>query len=884
MNSKALALALAVVLLPCQIKVLGQSSLYETQIKPIFESRCYACHGVLKQTSGLRLDTAASAIQGGDGGPAIVRNDANNSSLIQHISSQDLTVRMPPEGEPLKPTQIELIRQWIDAGAVAPADEKPEPDPREHWSFRPPEKLPLPQVNEDAWSKNPIDRWIWKQHRDRGVTPQRDAEPRIWLRRVYLDLIGLPPTLDELAAFENDPSPAAIDQVVTRLLDSPQYGERWGRHWMDIWRYSDAWGLGEEIRNSQKHLWRWRDWIIESLNEDKAYNQMLREMLAADELYPEQPSQLRATGFLARHYFKFNRTTWMDETVEHTAKAMLGLTMNCCKCHDHKYDPVTQREYYQWRAFFEPYQIRMDMIPGEFNFEKDAVTRVFDCNLDAPTFLHVRGDDRNPDRSQILGATLPQFLAPQGVAINPVSLPSHAFMPGIQPGVVAAYRDRALQTLEQAQSNLQSAQSQPENLDAIQLAEEQLQVAKLEQQSLEARLAADIAVSATPQVGEPSPELKSCLEQAARAQRLSDAQNAKYKLLKANIDLKAASDDKKPELQKLVDQATKEVEAANAEVGSPALTYRSVKGALKTLESNLEDEASRNKPFPRTSTGRRRALAEWIANQSNPLTARVAVNHIWSRHFGQPLVGTVFDFGRKGKRPTHPELLDFLAVDWMEHGWSMKYLHRLIVTSKTYRMSSSNLGAQDNRLHDPENQSLWRAPGKRMESQTIRDALLHLAGTLDLKVGGPSVAANDENSKRRSLYYLQSHNEHNDFLSVFDDANVLDCYRRTESIVPQQSLALANSKLVDEVSGPIANRIAEGCTANDHEAFVRNAFAWILAGAPNQDEVDLLLQGMQKFRDSARSRLGSEESAIDTFARKEIVRILLNHNDFITIR
>ena len=254
----------------------------------------------------------------------------------------------------------------------------------------------IPVVTNSAWSKNPIDAFIAAEHQKRGIVPQKSADRRVWLRRVSLDLIGLPPSLDELNSFLADESPEAYDRVVTRLLDSPQYGERWGRHWMDIWRYSDWWGLGAEVRNSQKHIWHWRDWIIDSLNTDKPYDQMLREMLAADELYPNDLEKLRAGGFLARQYFKFNRTSWLDETIEHTSKAMLGLTFNCAKCHDHKYDPFSQQEYYRLRAIFEPYQVRTDAVPGEVDFERDGIPRPFDCNHDIQTFVHVRGDTLFP--------------------------------------------------------------------------------------------------------------------------------------------------------------------------------------------------------------------------------------------------------------------------------------------------------------------------------------------------------------------------------------------------------------------------------------------------------------------------------------------------------
>ena len=221
---------------------------------------------------------------------------------------------MPPEGEPLSAGQISLLKSWIAQGAKGPADEQAERDPRVHWAFQTPTRPALPQVADANGSRNPIDAFLAAEHLRRGLKHQPPADKRVWLRRVSLDLVGLPPTRAELEAFVADESPQADDTIVNRLLDSPQYGERWGRHWMDIWRYSDWWGLGAEVRNSQKHIWHWREWIIESLNADKGYDQMLREMLAADELYPNDLDRLRASGFLARQYFKFNRTSWLDET------------------------------------------------------------------------------------------------------------------------------------------------------------------------------------------------------------------------------------------------------------------------------------------------------------------------------------------------------------------------------------------------------------------------------------------------------------------------------------------------------------------------------------------------------------------------------------------
>jgi mono/diheme cytochrome c family protein len=315
---------------------------YVRGVKPIFTARCYACHGALKQQNGLRLDTVEFMKKGGDTGPAIVPGRSAESRLVDHITGTGGARRKPPksEGEGLDERQIAAIKAWIDQGAVGPADEKPEPDPRAHWAFKAPARPALPKVKDTAWAKNPIDAFLAAEHEKRGLVPQRLADKSVLLRRVYLDLIGLPPTRDELSAFLKDESPDADEKVVDRLLASKQYGERWGRHWMDVWRYSDWWGLGAEVRNSQKHIWHWRDWIIESLNADKGYDQMLREILAADELYPTDPDRLRATGFLTRSCFIFNRNSWLEEVVEHTSKAFLGVTLNCARCHDHKYDPT----------------------------------------------------------------------------------------------------------------------------------------------------------------------------------------------------------------------------------------------------------------------------------------------------------------------------------------------------------------------------------------------------------------------------------------------------------------------------------------------------------------------------------------------------------------
>jgi len=888
---------------------------YMRQVRPVLRERCIACHGALKQEASLRLDTAALAIKGGDSGAAIEPGNVDASLLLRRIVATNPSERMPPEGEPLKPEQIAAITQWIAERAVAPADEIPERDPRDHWSFKTPIRPTLPTSESTTpevarWQQNPIDAFISVEHRRHTLVPRPEADKCVWLRRVSYDLTGLPPTLDEVNAFVADQSSDAYDKVVTRLLDSPQYGQRWGRHWMDIWRYSDWWGLGAEVRNSQKHIWHWRDWIIESLNSDKGYDQMLREMLAADELYPNDLDRLRATGYLARQYFIFNRTTWLDETIEHTAKGMLGLTFNCAKCHDHKYDPLSQIAYYELRAIFEPYQVRTEMVPGETDFEKDGIPRVFDAHLDVPTFLHVRGDDYNPDKSRVMPPAVPAFLRldSKNLAIEPVSLPANATTPGLRDFVLKTHRHSAEQRLATARTALEAANKKLAEIQAATtaaagaattpagppdeaqlgktIAERALKTAEQQLASVEARSVADQAKAAQ------TAELSVLATAAHKSERLLDAaraeedhSRAELALLQTNTDAKANADKKLAATKTALESANKVIVALKA-VETPSDKYTPLPGAKKTQEDYQNRNA--DAPYPATSTGRRAAFANWVTDRRHPLTARVAINHIWMRHMGKPLVPTVFDFGRKGTPPTHPELLDWLAVELVEHGWSMKHIHRLIVTSQAYRMSSSSAQADAATLAaDPENRFYWRMNSVRIEAQIVRDSALALAGELDLALGGPSIPINDEKSRRRSLYFVHSHNDHHKFLSTFDDASVLDCYRRSESIVPQQALAMENSPFISEMAGRITKRIEAACPTPSDFDFIRTAFTTILTVEPTVDEQATMAELLNRMTGLANDLTPPdpiERPDANTIARTNLVQTLLNHNDFINIR
>ena len=406
---------------------------YVRDVRPILSKNCYNCHGPLRQKSGLRLDHVTFMRKGGDNGPAIA-DQGHDSRLLLAVSGRGDIERMPLEAKPLSDEQIATLQAWIDEGAQAPEEKLPD-DPRQHWSFQKPARPPLPNARNGAWATHPIDRFLAAEHEARGLTPTAPAPKNVLLRRVYLDLIGLPPTTAELRAFMADPSDDAYERVVDKLLASPQYGERWGRHWMDVWRYSDWDGYGAEVRESKPQIWRWRDWIIESLNVDQPYDQMIREMLAADEIAPGDPSSLRAGGFLVRNWYRFNRNVWMENTVEHTSKAFLGITLNCARCHDHMYDPILQTEYYQFRALFEPYDVRTDRVPGQKNTVRDGLVRVYDAEAAKPTYLFVRGNEGKPDKEHPLSPAVPRALGGGELKFEPIALAPNEYYPGLQPFV-----------------------------------------------------------------------------------------------------------------------------------------------------------------------------------------------------------------------------------------------------------------------------------------------------------------------------------------------------------------------------------------------------------------------------------------------------------------
>ena len=1093
-------------LLPAQVD-------YVRDIKPILTRRCLTCHGPLKQRSGLRLDTVPLMLKGGDSGPAIVPGKAETSRLVKLINGTGKE-RMPPEGKPLEAKEIQLIRQWIKEGARAPK-EVAVASWRQHWAYQSPKRPRVPTVKNKGWVKNPIDAFVAAQLAEHKLKANQPASKEVLLRRVYLDLIGLPPTRNELQTFLNDTSPDAYEKVVDHLLKSPHYGERWGRHWMDVWRYSDWYGRrGQgEIRYSQYHIWRWRDWIIESLNADKGYDRMIIEMLAGDEIAPGDPKILPATGFVARNWYKFDRDVWMRETVEHTAMGFLGLTLKCARCHDHKYDPIPQTDYYAFRAFFEPHDIRLDPVTSEKDLKKVGLARIYDAKPNTPTYLFERGDDRYPDKKNPLAPAVPKSLGNSTLTVKPITLPVDSWYPALRPQVVKTRIEEAENACESAKKALAGAEKQVANLkhkldnwrdkpkpakvaetprtgktvladnfakprpdlwkighgkwdyqnghlrqstvtqwamitskqnvpqnirakvryktlgggtynsvgisfdvvglrdfqavytsisgnrssvqafhrkdgkehyppsgifqhplklneeitldiavrdqllnvrvngelkivyrmpmtrqkgvfalwnhsgtaefyevniselpDDVQLVNktpngkqavkpktkadyqqllemakrdkevkvQQEKVANISLQSLKARNVAERAKYASP----PNPQSKALAKVAAMTERQEKYAQAKLNLLQAqhkwqDLSGRAKNDKARAAAEKQLTAAKKAKTVAEMALKKDDAVYSPL-----------------GKHYPKTSTGRRLALARWIADAKNPRTARVAINHIWLRHFGKALIASTANFGLSGKQPTHPQLLDWLATELTDNNWSTKHIHRLIVTSNTYCMSSDYNEA--NAKLDPENRYLWRMNWKRMEAEVVRDSLLRLGDKLDKTMGGPELSQKlGQSSTRRSVYFRVTPDDKMELLELFDLANPTECYQRQESVVPQQSLALLNSAIALSQSRFLARTLSKELVDKKKDsdtAFVTAAFEQVLGRQPTATENTRCVQFLR-----AQSKLLANSGKLTPFpgnnngvtppstaprmrARENLVHVLFNGNEFVTIR
>ncbi len=984
-------------------------SLFTSTIRPLLEQKCVSCHhSGTGKASGLDLTSREKLLEGGDHGPVVVLENPESSVLIGRLRHTAKGAGMPLNQPQLEAESITKVVAWLREGAHydAPIEVAKTQAKSDHWAFQKPVKAPLPKLNGPlaSWSKNPVDIILAAKWQEKGLQPAPEADRRTLLRRVYIDVTGLPPAPDQIDAFLKDKSPNAYEKVVDALLESPRYGERWGRHWMDIWRYSDWYGRRglDDQRNSVRHIWHWRDWIIESLNADKGYDQMIREMVAGDEIAPNDPNVVRATGFLARNFYRFNRNVWLQDTVEHIGFGVLGLTLKCARCHDHKYDPISQEEYYRMRAFFEPYDVRTDRIPGKQDPHDDGIARVYESApheggiepyfpaIYKDTFRFIRGEETNPDKTPLTPGT-PSVLGAWNLKIQPVTLKPEEHIPDLRDFVGTDMLAKARQDIKDAELAIQSSTRNLERVRAEFAAhKDQPAIDKNKKPTVAFKDVQSIlnvkcsqchggttqatsrsGLILTSQAGalqggykygpaiipgrsaesplmryisgdlSPRMPIEGGAVGSAEAAKLSkwideiveepavSLRRAEERLAVANLHLESvklflpalearvAADrekylrpNEKEKLEKLTESAQKAEQkyvaafASEATVEAQQLLGTDKAGAAKTkLEAAakaLGQAALTYSPvvevYPETSSGRRTALADWLVSKDNPLPARVAVNDMWLRHFGKPLVATVANFGRNGAKPSNQALLDYLAVDFMENGWSMKKLHRTLLTSKAYRTASSGVALSEaNKQIDPDNKLFWHMNARRMEAETIRDAVLFQAGLLDLTTGGPDIDENQAfDSRRRSLYLRQTPDSQAEFLRLYDQPMPNDCYIRLESIIPQQALASANSTFFQEASRLLAKSLNTSNAADD--SFVRAAFNTILGAPPTAVE----LAESRKFLTSQSALLAQPErltrfsEVVDTHvppaldarqrARENLIHALLNHNEFVTVR
>ena len=680
-----------------------QIQFFESKIRPVLADNCFKCHSESEKVKGgLRVDDREALLKGGNTGPAIVPGNPEKSLLIRAILYTDPDLQMPPKDQKLTSSQIADLTAWVKMGAPFPvatastAASKPKPAKDDHWAFKPVGKPAAPKVADPAWSANPVDAFIYASLDAKGMKPSPKADKRTLIRRVYYDMIGLPPTPAEVDAFLDDESPDAFTKLVDTLLKSPHYGERWGRHWLDTARYSDTKG---EIKKKYEdetyaHAWTYRDYVIRAFNDDKPYDQFIMEQIAADRLPPgKDKSSLAALGFLTLgERFMNNMNDIIDDRIDVVTKGFLGLTVACARCHDHKFDPIPTADYYSLYGIFAS---------------------------------------------------------------------------SVEP------KDKPLLT-----SYTQSAETKDYLAKYVPL---QNELTKIE-----------AMVGGRGKKGEPkAPKAKG----APRPPQLSKAEKKtlqkKESTLQGKIaDLQLSHPGAPPQAMVLVDKPN----PADAPIFIRGESQS--KGAVVPRQFLDVLSNGQRKPF-RNGSGRLE-LAQAIASKDNPLTARVMVNRIWQHHFGVGFVPTPDDLGHQSDPPSHPELLDYLSRYFMEHGWSVKEMHRLILLSNTWQQDS-----KDNPRYsqvDPFNRLLWRQNIRRLDFEALRDGILAIGGSLDATVYGKPVKLEQEPySNRRTLYGFVDRNNLSEILNSFDFANPdMTSGRRNETTVPQQSLFLMNSPMVVE--------------------------------------------------------------------------------------
>ncbi len=1012
---------------------------FVNDIRPLLESRCFECHGTETREAGLRLDRKEPALAGGDTGKVILPGDAVGSSLIARVTSDDPEQVMPPDGERLTPEQVALLKAWIDAGAIWPDGVDGPKEQPDHWAYQPIRRFEPPTVQHNDLVTNPVDAFVLARLESESIEPSPVADRYLLIKRLYYDLLGLPPEPEAVDVFVSDASPDAYEQLVDELLRSPHFGERWGRHWLDTARYADS--DGYEKDNPRYNAWKYRDWVIDAVNSDMPFDQFTIEQLAGDLLPEPTKSQLLATAFnrqtLTNTEGGTDQEQWRVEAVfdrvETLGTAWLGLTVGCARCHSHKYDPISQREYYQLFAFFNNGDEVNTDIPSsaaahaqyleqqaEFDRElaerskplmeaKDAlrssydeweavqIQRIADATATPLTFhplnvqsviseggatLTLRDDSsvfasgEEPEKDvyvltiaveQPLTGLKLEVLADESLPLKgPGRAPNGNFVLSEITASLVPAGDEATepQDLTFVAARADHSQEGYPISDAITPANGKNGWAIRELQSEDHEAIFAFANVIGPDESGPTTLTVRLSQQYAQSihtigrfrllgmtgidpDLLELPENIRKHLA---INVEERTDDQKNELFEHYTSLDPQVRELQAKVDefqksapfNPEMTVRVLQQRTKEVrETHVLKRGDFLQPlgpvepatlevlqeFERRGTesiGDRLDLAKWLVAEDNPLTARVAVNHIWSHLFGRGLVKTVNDFGVRGEQPTHPELLDWLASEFMRLGWSRKQLIKTVLLSHTYRQSSAHRPELAD--SDLENTLLYRQNRFRVEAEIVRDLTLAASGLLERRVGGPSVFPplppgiaelsyannfkwgnsfwNDRQDKphgvapkddvyRRGMYTFFKRTAAHPTLVAFDcpDANVT-CVERRSSNTPIQALTTLNNDVFVSAARALASRAIEEVNSNDAARLVRT-FRLCVARSPSNDELNSLLDLLAAARgyygehsDEATSFAGEtlppETSTVEMAAWVATSRIVMNLDEFIT--
>ncbi len=851
-----------------------QIARFESEIRPLLKERCVVCHGGNRPQSGLDLSTLASVLRGGVHGPVVIEGFSEKSVLIRQLVSGV----MPPEGagKALNDDEIELIRSWIDEGSFAdhvdlgnPLDRaltEAEAPPitkedREHWAFRKPVAGPVPDVASLERVQTPIDSFVQRDLEREGLSMSAPASKRTLMRRAYFDLWGLPPTPAEAAAFMGDEAPGSFERLLDRLLESPRYGQRWGRFWLDAAGYVDTTGKDFRAENPilAPGMWRYRDYVIDSFNRDKPWDRFLTEQLAGDELHdwrnaasytPEMLEGLIATGYLRTVLDATDedisdrpadRYDTLFALIDKVARSSIGLTLSCARCHSHKFDPIPQRDYYRFLALLSPaynpsqwIQPKNRVLYTVSAAEKEKIDRHNEeVDAEVKNLTARMNAIRAPYREQLVADKLeavPEVIREDLRTALATDAPDRT---EVQEYLVSKFGP--------------SAEVKDGEIDSTVSASDSEELSRLEQE-------------------------------------LETWRGYRHELHK----LRALWDgDNLPVIRLL--------QRGSVESPGPAVKP----GFLEILCKEGNDCLAAPSPNRVGKTmGYRLALAEWLTDPEHPLTARVVVNRIWQHHFGTGIVSTPDNFGRYGASPSHPELLDWLAVDFVNHGWRVKRLHKLIMLSSVYQQSSRpehnpSAGLAD--VKDPENRLFWRRPLRRLEAEALRDSILSVAGRLDLTANGPPVMLEarsdglqlpvEDGANRRSVYLLARRTWSSTFMTTFDFPNIdTTCTNRVPSSTPLQSLTMMNSELVTENALAVAHRAMELAQegANGVEPIIRAGYQIVLSREPTQAEIELAAAHLERGR-GLFSRANSPDDEALTRSVESFVHMLMSSNEFLYI-